>query len=448
MTRVFVITAVLLATAAPATADTKLTLADVVARSLANPLARAAGHATEAASAQAAEARGARFPRLQVTSFLAPSPEITCEDPTCTTTSPTDVTINVAGVFGGVRAELTQPLYTFGKLSAISAAAQHAAQATRFLEDATAGDLVFNASRAYYGLKLARELVWMLEDGVAEITKGQTTLEERLAEGSPEVTIQDRMRLETLLAEVEARLSEAREAEAAALAGIRALVGDPGADIDAESLEAVAYALAPGNQVYVDRAQVGRAELRAARQAIKSVDGLLDFEKARYYPDLVLLGGVNFARAGGVDNPPSAFANDPFNTLGASLGLVLRWTIDPVSQHARVDRLRAETRRVTALSEAASLGVTMEAQRAHAKAAQAQARLQASAKGERAARGWVASVVQADAIGAASAKDLADAYVAYFTLRGRVLQSTYDWNLATVELRRASGEFVATTARP
>ncbi|HUH02536.1 MAG TPA: TolC family protein, partial [Kofleriaceae bacterium] len=177
MNRALVISVLLVTTASPAAAQRKLTLSEVVARAKANPLARAAEHATEAAQARVREARGARFPSLQVTSFLAPSPEIDCVDAACTQTSPEDVTVNVAGVFGGVRAEVTQPLYTFGKLGAITAAARNAARATRFLEDAVAGDLALNASRAYYGLKLARELVWMLEDGLEQIEKGEKTVE-------------------------------------------------------------------------------------------------------------------------------------------------------------------------------------------------------------------------------------------------------------------------------
>ena len=59
------------------------------------------------------------------------------------------------------------------------------------------------------------------------------------------------------------------------------------------------------------------------------------------------------------------------------------------------------------------------------------------------ARGWMASVLQAEAVGVAAAKDIVDAYTAYFTLRARVLQTTYDHNLAVFALRRTTGEFRA-----
>ncbi len=450
MTRIAAILALtaLCSGSAAAGEPTRLTFSQVVDRARANPLARAAHEQTRAAGAQADEAHAARWGKLQVTSFLAPSPRITCDDPTCTSTSPKDVTVNVAGVFGGVRAELTQPLYTFGKLSSISDAAHQAARAAALSEDVVAGNLVELSAKAYYGLKLARELVWMLEDGLDEIDKGQKQLDKSLAEGSSEVTIQDKLRLETLRAEVEARLTEAREAEATALAGLRALVGDDTIDIDEDPLEAVTFELAANPDDYVARAASGRSDLRAARHGARAAAAMADFQRAQWWPDLVVVAGVNFARAQGVDNAPSAFYNDPFNTLGAQLGLALRWTLDPASQRARVHKADADSRRASALVEAANLGATLEVRRAHAKALQAKKRLAATEKGEKAAKGWVASVLQADAIGVISAKDMADALVAYFTLKGRVLQTTFDWNLATISLRRAVGEFTAARPRP
>jgi outer membrane protein TolC len=49
-------------------------------------------------------------------------------------------------------------------------------------------------------------------------------------------------------------------------------------------------------------------------------------------------------------------------------------------------------------------------------------------------------------VGTASARDLADAYLAYFTLRGRVFQSIYEWNLAITALERATGGQSPTTS--
>ena len=434
--------AMVLPAIASAAGPRRLTLAEITAAALENPLADAAHESTNAARARVREIRGGRLARLKFTGFVAPSPEINCVDAACTETSPRDVPINVAGVFAGAQLSAVQPITTFGKATAVVAAASSAAEASAYGEDMVAGDLAYQAARAYYGLKLARELIWMLEDGKEEIGKGHKTLVDKLAAGASDVTVQDRLRLETLAAEVDARLSEAREAEATALAGIRALVGDPTIDIDEDALTSADFELGVAAD-YVVQSRAGHPQLKAARAGVAAREHMVSYQKRRYRPDLVLVGSINVAYAQGVENPPSAFANDPFNTTSGALGVVLRWQIDPLSQPARVDRARAEARRAAALMSAASQLSEFEVRRAYASADQASKRYKAAKRGEKAARGWVASVLQADAVGTASAKDLADAYLAYFSLHGRVLQSAYDWNLAIVGLRHAVGEFTA-----
>ena len=49
---------------------------------------------------------------------------------------------------------------------------------------------------------------------------------------------------------------------------------------------------------------------------------------------------------------------------------------------------------------------------------------------------------------AASARDLADAYLAYFTLHSRVLQSAYEWNVALAALARATGDLTPQPKEP
>ena len=417
----------------------RLSLNEAVARARTNPLVRAATEQRRAAEARLAEARGARFPRAEIVSFLAPSPDITCLNADCTRTDPRDPRFAVDGLFAGVRVGLIQPLYTFGKIDAAIDAANSAAQAHDALAAGVVADLAFETTRSYFGVGLARELVAMLEDGLKQIVKAKQSLVERLEHGDPDVTVQDRLRLETFQAEVALRMSEAREGEAMALLALRTLVGDAEADTDGSPLEPLAFPLSdPKN--YVARARSGRPELRAAREGVAALEGVSRMEQAKWLPDFSLVGGFNVARAQGVDQTPSAFANDPFNTTTGEVALVMNWSLDPGGQLARVDRADSELGRARALLDAASRAGGAAALQAHTHAIEARARLDSAREGEKNARGWVASVMQADVIGTTSAKDLADAYIAYFTLHGRLLQSTYDWNVAVMSLQRSVGE--------
>ncbi len=436
----------------PAMADNvtprRVTLAELLALSMNGPKARLAYYSAEAARARSDEARAQRIGTFSLTAFVAPSPDVKCANVDCTRTSPDDATLALSGVFGGMRVTAVQPVYTFGKLGAVTRAAKFAARAAMHWQNAVAGNIAVDVGKAYYGLKLARELVMMLEDGLVQIDKAIGTIRTKLAAGSPEVTIQDRLRVQVLRAEVAARLTEAREAEAIALAGIRALSGESKLDIDTGPLTETTFALAPTADAYIGRAQQKRPEIRAAKAAAMAAKHWERYQSARYLPDFVLVGSVNVARAQGVDNPPSAFARDPFNTTTAALGLALKWTIDPMGQRARVRRARALAGRARTLVAAADTVATFEVRKAHAQALMASRRVIAARRGYKSAKGWVASVLQAEAIGTLAAKDLADAYIAFFTLRARLLSSVYQWNLAIVRLRRALGEFSATHKRP
>jgi len=428
-------------------APKRLSLIEAVARARTNPLVRAASEQRRAAEARLAEARGARFPRAEIVSFVAPSPEINCLNAECTRTDPRDPRFAADGLFAGVRVGLVQPLFTFGKIDAAIDAAGSAANANDALAAGVAADVALETTRSYYGVGLARELVAMLEDGQRQLTKGKQSVVERLERGDPEVTVQDRLRLETFQAEVALRLSEAREGEAMALLALRTLVGDAEADTDASPLEPLTFSLSDPKS-YVARARSGRPELRAAREGVAALEGVSRMEQAKWLPDFLLVGGFNVARAQGVDQTPSAFANDPFNTTTGEVALVMKWSVDPGGQLARVDRADSELGRARALLDAATRAGGAAVLQAHTRAVETRARLDSAREGEKNARGWVASVIQADAIGTTSAKDLADAYLAYFTLHGRLIQSTYDWNVAVMTLQRSIGESPSPKARP
>ncbi len=425
-------------------AQTRLTLEQVITRSLAGPRAGMARADRAAAEARVAEADAARLPRLSATGFVTASPDIDCVGADCTRTDPDDFALRFSGVFAGGQVQATQPLYTFGKLGAARAAARAGVDAQRALEDATAGDLAVDAARAYWGLKLARELGYMLDDGIDEVTKALARLDERLEAGDDEVTILDRQRVEVLLAEGKVQRAEATGGERAALAALRALTGV--ADVDIDDGELAALPLELGDEAgALARAQAGNPQARAAAAGARAAEQLVALERGAYWPDLALVGQLQISRAQGAEEPPSAYAYDPFNSTTGGLVLALRWQIEPWTTRARVRRADAGAARAAELSALARTGASYEAQVARAEADSARARIDAATTGEAAARSWMAAVLQADAVGTAEAKDLADAYLAWFQMRARLLTAIYQWNVAVAKVARAAGQLPTTT---
>jgi outer membrane protein len=419
----------------------KLTLEQVIARAIASPRVQMAGHDRDAAAARVNEADAARLPRLRGTAFATLSPEINCLDASCTMTDPQNFALRFDGFFGGAQLDLTQPLFTFGKLSHARSAARAGLDAQRALANEAAGDAAADAARAYWGLKLARELGYMLDDGIDTIGDAVKHFDDR-----KDVTIQDRQRVAVLLAEAKAQRADAAQAEAQALAGLRAITNLPDADIDDSELAAIDRPLLDA------KALAGAAKNRpqnvAAASGARAADELAAYQAAYYFPDLALVGSAFISRAQGVTDPPGAFANDPYNRSGAGLVVALQWQLEPWTVKARTDRARAEAHKMRAQSALAALGASYDAETAAAEARAAKAKLEATTDGEKAARAWLASVLQNEAIGTAEAKDLADAYIAWFQMKARWAQAVFQWNVAVVRVGRATGEFRAGDPRP
>lgn len=431
----------LLAFAAPASAaPTKLTLEQAIARALTGPRVKVAAGDVAAAAARVDEADAARLPRIKATAFGTISPDIDCLNPDCTRTGPENFAFDFQGLFGGAQLDVTQPLYTFGKIGNARTAARAGRAAQEALADEAAGDTAVDAARAYWGVKLARELAFMLDDGIEEIEKAIAHFDERT--GTEAISIQDRQRVAVLLAEAKVQRADATAAERQALAGLRALVGATDVDVDDVPLAAVTRELpktATGE---------GRPQAVAAKLGATAYDALADQAASYYLPDVALVGSAVFARAQGADDPPSVYANDPYNRTGAGLVLALQWQFEPWTVKARVDRARAEAHKAHAQSALATAGARYDAETALAEAVAAQSKVAAADEGVKAARTWLAAVLQAEAIGTAEPKDLADAYIAWFQMRARWAQAVFQWNVAVVRLGRAGGEFRAGPRRP
>jgi outer membrane protein TolC len=84
-------------------------------------------------------------------------------------------------------------------------------------------------------------------------------------------------------------------------------------------------------------------------------------------------------------------------------------------------------------------GIDFEVEKAFSEMSEADQRLQAVQKGEKAARQWIAAIMQNISVGLAEAKDFTDALLAFFQARARTLQSEYDFNVAVASLTRVAG---------
>jgi outer membrane protein len=437
----------LLASARPALARV-YTLDELLALARkASPSLAAAAQQTAQVEAQLSEARRSWMPSGELTSVLAPVPEIICEPSTdfCNKTNVSEFSLKFKGVFTRTEVKLVQPIYTFGKISAGIDAAQAGIAASRNREQAVAAEVELNVRRAYWGVKLGREIMETIKDGVTYLDQAQAQIEKNLSTGTGTSTVTDRLRLQVMHADVDGRVLEAQKLQATALAGLRALLGpDAPTDLEVDTgpLEAPDVPERPLGH-YEEQARLSRPEVLALNSLVHTKRALADVERRKQYPDVVIVGTATYAYASSIQNPHNAFFNDPFNTASGSLAAALHVPLDLGVRNARSNRVRAEAEEAVERRREALGGIAFEVGRAHADLVEAQKRLEIMQKGEKYGKRWITTVAQNFSAGLAETKDFADALLAFFNFRVRVLQATFDTNLAAANLARAVGGPVA-----
>ena len=322
------------------------------------------------------------------------------------------------------RAEVDPTGLRFGKISAGVAAAEAGVGVSRQREAGARADLELNVRKAYYGLKFAREVIDMLDQGSGYVDEGQKSLEKELADGTGNVTVTDQLRMRTVRAELDARILEAKRLRAVARDSLRTLLGpDAGEDIDVDDdpFEPPEVKSHPVTY-FEDLALYNRPEVRMLEHAVKAKRALADLERRKEYPDLVLIGTAAFARAQTVDDPNNAFLNHYFNSTSAGVAAALRMQLDLGRKIMRARKFSAEANEVDHRRSEALGGIILEVRKAHGEVTEAAERVTALAKGEKAGKAWISAVAQKFAVGLAEVRELSDALVAFFGMRTRYLQ--------------------------
>ena len=429
-----------------------------------NPGLAAGAQATAKVQAQLSEANRSWMPSGEVMSLVAPAPNVECQslpgvvDPNtgmaldredyCVRTNITDVSLNFRGVFSRTHLTLVQPLFTFGKISAGRTAALAGLKASQHKEASLRAEVNLNMKKAYYGVKVTQEILDTLMEGLSYLDDAQAQVRKNLDKGTGGITPKDELRLKTVRAELDVRTLEAEQTAVIAKGAIRALIGPdapPELELAPSDFEPVFVPERPLSH-YQEQARESRPEVLALTHLLASKRALADLERRKQYPDLVLLGSATYANASSIDNPQNAFLNDPFNSKSVGLAAAIRMPLDLGVRNARAAQVKAEAQETAFRRQEALGGIYYEVQKAHGQLLEAQKRLAALRRGERAAKSWVTGVNQSFNAGLAEPKEFTDALASWFQFRVRALQAIYDVNIAAATLTRTTGTEV--TAAP
>ena len=420
-----------------------LTVHEAVALAVRNsPEIKAEQFAVLMRQSQRAQADAARFAQLDVTVVGGPSPRARGDQ----VDSPDSKnSVSVSGVFGLATFNIIQPIYAFGKINNLRAAATHgmAVEEARVHQKAT--EVAMLVREAYYGYLLATSLENLALEIGAQLGGTMKKVQRQLDAGVPGVDNVDLLKLRTFQGQLEKQLNDIRQGKALALTGLRTLTGlEPALPIQlADSrLQPLEREAPPLDESLSDAMRL-RPEFVQAREGIQAFERLLAAAKADYYPLFFVGLFGNLAEATNRNRLSNPFLSDPLmdDVLAPVVGM--RWHFDLGVTAGKVDEAAAELGQVQQQHALAEQGIPFQVRQAYLELQQHQANIAATRKGFRSGRQWLVAAVANFDLGVGEGKDVAEAAVAYAQLHAAYFQAVYYYNLSLAKLDHRAGRDVA-----
>jgi outer membrane protein len=408
-----------------------------------NPRIAATAAGELAARAHRAQAGTARMPSIMAAlatgpslrAKLVPGSGVVSTENIYGDVSPDDLSIVVGG-----RLEVTQPLYTFGKIAERERAAEHELEARRAETNLTRADIAFRVAQIYEGLLFARDVEAFFDETAHWLSRTLEAARREVDAGGPS-TEQDVARLEAARAAALVGQNQGRAGARQAEAGLVAyLVLSPGTlpPIAEAGLDALPVEL-PEPKSLVLLALQHRPELAALREGRAAYDALARAEAAGDLPDFFALAFASAAYTPGRDVADSRYVQDPLNGFYPGLLVGARWQLTPGMAGARADERRAAAAQLSELERFARSGIPAEVKAALEDLQRAKADLEAARPGVAAAKAWLVRAEADAAVGLGTPGEVTDAARAYAELRVVSLDAAFRHNVALAALARATG---------
>jgi outer membrane protein, multidrug efflux system len=331
------------------------------------------------------------------------------------------------------------PLYTFGKIESARDAAEANVRVSEWDMEKWRQSMRMDVRRAYYGVQLARDAREVFSDALERLDKGVQGLKEKLAKADPNVNEVDRLRLESYRQEVVSQSLQVPKGEAYAMAALRFMTGvQTSFDVPDEPLRLPDRPLVSIAQ-YLEAARILRPDVNMARAGIVARKALVEYNRARLFPDFGLGAGADFVSTPSAVSQQNVWASDNWNHFYYYFGFGMRWGLDILPQAARIQEAESQLEETRALERLALGNAMLEVERAYADAMEAKAREEAWDKAEHIAKQWISTVQDHIDLGTWDERSLLEPLRSYAGARGQHLYALMDYNVSMSSLALASG---------
>lgn len=336
--------------------------------------------------------------------------------------------------------EFAQPLFTFGKISSSKKAAEANIEVKAAEVEEQTAQILLEVEKTYYGILLAKELLFILEDARGNVVKARNKIETQLEQGSTSVKQTDLFKVDVFSYEVEKSYQEVATGMDQATAYLKFLTGTAAPvrlSIADEYLDPIVFEI-DSMSAYVTTAFANRAEVKQLRSGLVARKNLIDFQKSDYYPQLFLTGKYIYSRfPSGSDLNVFVKNLNEGNAFAAGLGVKLNLNFGQTYYKTLQSQLAYKK-----LKEKERLlvdGLPVEVEKAYLDMTKTKTVLGKSEEAMVSTKGWMnAASINFD-LGTGSIKDLIDAYKQNSKIRAEYFGNIYQFNLAVLKLRQKIG---------
>ncbi len=385
------------------------------------------------------EAKGYRAPRIELTSLLGPAPGANKQD---ITSYDSPFRLRDTTWFASTDLVVTQPLWTFGKISENMKAASHGIEVDRSKKVQKVNEVTLEVKKYYYGLLLARELKSVVHELQDFLETGRNKVQELLAKESDAADQTDLYKIDAYAGEINKYLEEAIKGEQLALAALKTRIGLPPKDlllIADQRLAMPSSPLALHLDEYITRARADRPEFRQLSEGIAARGALVRAAKAEYYPDLFVAGMASWAFSDGRDRIDNPYITDRFQHAYAGVALGLRWKLDFGISSSKVAGEQAQLDRLMSTRTYANQFIPLQVTKAWLEMQEASRTVTNAAHAYQSAKKWGAAALANFDFGIGSSRDVFEAVAIYGKMKAAHYQAIYDYRLAEANLDYAVG---------
>ncbi|MEK7321594.1 MAG: TolC family protein [Pseudomonadota bacterium] len=340
-----------------------------------------------------------------------------------------------------LKLSLIKPLYTFGKI-------ENFADAARANVDVKRGDVhlqraatVLEVKRAYYGYLAARDTRLLLEDVRVRIDGAVALVQEWLDAGEHDIRQADLYALQSGAALIGRYIAQAGALENVAIDGLKVLTGAGlAADLTVADKALQPVALPELNlEDLQQQALANRPEMAQVEAGLRARRALVAANKAGARPN-VYAGAVGLLsyspNRNHLDNP---YISDPFNDVGLSPVVGIKWDWSEGVQSAQVTRAEAELNALIAKSAFAREGIPFQVVEQYHQVRAHNEAVISLAEASRAARRWmIASFADFEA-GVDKGDKVVTALQGYVLAHTDYLRTVFDYNMHVAQLLNVTG---------